>query len=93
MGSIYCKAHHGAEQKDAAELCEDCRSVVEGTLSRTEQCPNGHSGNCQDCDIKCQRGESQQKIKAIMRYAAPRMTFRHPFMTMEYLRKKKLARK
>ena len=36
----------------------------------------------------CQRGEAREKIRAIMRYSAPRMAFRHPLMTIGYLRKK-----
>ena len=48
----------------------------------------GLCSSCQDCDIHCQRGEAQERIKEIMRYSAPRMAYRHPLMTAEYLRKK-----
>ena len=88
MGLIYCTAHHADELKDAAGLCSSCRETVEATLSRTQVCPYGHQGNCQDCDIHCQRGEARDRIRAIMRYAAPRMAYRHPLMTLEYVRKK-----
>lgn len=88
MGRIYCHAHHPDEPKDAAALCAQCRETVDATLARTAACPFGHEGNCQDCEIHCQRGEAQERIRAIMRYAAPRMTFRHPLMTADYLRKK-----
>ncbi len=87
IGLIYCKAHHGGA-KDAAGLCPSCRHTIEGTLERTASCPYGHEGNCEDCDIHCQRGEARERIREIMRYAAPRMTFRHPIMTLGYLRKK-----
>lgn len=88
IGKIYCRGHHKDRQRDSVLLCPECRSVIEETLKRTEACPNGHVGNCQDCDIKCQRGEAQENIRHIMRYAAPRMVFRHPVMTVKYLRKK-----
>ena len=88
IGSIYCGAHHDGK-KDDAGLCPSCRETIDQTLARTEACPNGHEGNCQDCPIHCQRGEAQQRIREIMRYSAPRMTFRHPLMTLEYLRKKR----
>lgn len=87
IGRIYCSAHHEGE-KDAAGLCPSCRETVDATLARAEACPYGHEGNCQDCDIHCQRGESRERIRAMMRYSAPRMTLRHPLMTFEYLRKK-----
>ena len=89
IGRIYCSAHHDGTPKDAAGLCASCRQAIDRTLERTASCPYGHEGNCQDCDIHCQRGEAQLRIKEIMRYAAPRMTLRHPLMTMEYLRKKR----
>ena len=92
MARIFCKAHH-AGPKDAAGLCAPCRETVEATLARTESCPYGHAGNCQDCDIHCQRGEARERIRAIMRYAAPRMAFCHPLMTLDYLRKKNRDRK
>lgn len=88
IGRIYCSAHHDAP-KDGAGLCESCREAIDSTLARTEVCPYGHELNCEDCDIHCQRGEARDRIRAIMRYAAPRMAFRHPLMTVEYIRKKR----
>ena len=91
IGRIYCTAHHDPTQhpKDAAGLCAACRETVDATLERTKSCPYGHECNCEDCDIHCQRGEAQQRIKTMMAYAAPRMALRHPLMTLEYLRKKR----
>ncbi len=88
IGFIYCKAHHADAVKDAAGLCPSCREAINHTLDRTVVCPYDHEGNCQDCDVHCQRGEAQQRIKEIMRYSAPRMAYHHPLMTAEYLRKK-----
>ena len=88
IGRIYCAAHHDSLFKDSAGLCGSCRQTVERTLERTVSCPFGHEGNCQDCDIQCQRGEDQRRIREIMRYSAPRMAFTHPLMTIDYLRKK-----
>lgn len=88
IGRIYCRGNHADAVKDGAGMCPECREAIEQTLSRAASCPHGHEGNCQDCETHCQRGEAQERIKVIMRYAAPRMTFRHPIMTFEYLRKK-----
>ncbi|MDO5117593.1 MAG: nitrous oxide-stimulated promoter family protein [Eggerthellaceae bacterium] len=88
MGRIFCSSKHKEAEKDEAGLCTQCRSTIEATLERTAICPYGHAGNCQDCDIHCQRGEARERIREIMRYAAPRMTILHPLMTAEYLRKK-----
>ena len=90
IGRIYCSAHHGGP-KDEAGLCPSCRETVESTFARAAACPFGHEDNCQDCTVHCQRGEARERIRAMMRYAAPRMTFRHPLMTFDYLRKKTQA--
>ena len=92
MARIYCRAHHDGEQ-DAAGLCPTCRETVDATLARTVACPFGHELNCQDCEIHCQHGDAQARIKEIMAYAAPRMLLRHPLMTAEYLRKKLNSRR
>ena len=84
MGSIYCQGNHADAQKDEGGMCPECRATIENTLSRAASCPYGH----QDCKTHCQRGDAQIRIKAIMRYAAPKMMFRHPIMAFEYLRKK-----
>ena len=88
IGRIYCAAHHESVSKDHAGLCASCRETVDRTLERTISCPYGHKGNCQDCTVHCQRGEAQRQIREMMSYAAPRMAFRHPLMTLQYLRKK-----
>ena len=87
IGHIYCAAHHEGE-KDAAGLCPDCRNTIDATLQRATDCPFGHEHNCQDCTVHCQRGEAQERIQEIMRYAAPRMMYKHPIMAAGYLRKK-----
>lgn len=88
IGRIYCRGNHKNRQCDQSGMCPECRLAIEETLERTATCPKGHVGNCEDCDIHCQRGEAQENIKRIMRYAAPRMMFRHPLMAARYLRKK-----
>ena len=77
-----------AAGRDAGALCAECAEAMETALERTRNCPHGHKHNCQDCTTKCSGGQQRERVRAIMRYAAPRMAFRHPIMTMEYLAKK-----
>lgn len=88
IGQIYCSGNHASAAKDSGGMCSSCRDAIEGTLARTASCPNGHDSNCQDCPIKCQRGDARARIRTIMAYAAPRMMLKHPIMTCEYLYKK-----
>lgn len=89
IGRIFCNAHHPDADRDEAGLCPACRNTIDATFARTATCPNHQRSNCEDCAVKCQRGDAQARIKEIMRYSAPRMLFRHPLMTLEYLRKKR----
>lgn len=88
IGKIYCRGNHDAAARSNDIMCPDCRQTIEHTLERASSCPYGHNHNCEDCETHCQRGQSQQDIKRIMRYAAPRMAYRHPLMTLVYLKKK-----
>lgn len=88
IGAIYCRGNHDAAARGDDAMCAWCREAIEDTLERALACPHGHKHNCEDCETHCQRGEAQQNIKVIMRYAAPRMVVRHPVMTFGYLRKK-----
>lgn len=88
IGQIYCHDHHGNAERDSGGLCANCREAIELTIQRTEACPHGHSGNCEDCKTHCQHGQAQENIKKIMRYSAPRMAYKHPIMTLRYIRRK-----
>lgn len=93
IGSIYCRGNHSDASRGNDIMCPECRGVIENTLKRANACPYGHESNCEDCPTHCQRGEDQQRIKRIMRYAAPRMALRHPLMTATYLKKKIQSKK
>lgn len=97
--AIYCGAYHGevdfagdkrayVRAKNKSELCDKCKELVDCMMERVQNCPNGHEQNCEDCETKCQRGEDAERIREVMRFAAPRMLARHPIMTLRYLRKK-----
>ncbi len=88
IGCIYCRGNHDSAIRGADGMCPECRNAIEATLERAAACPYGHESNCEDCRTHCQRGEAQQEIKRIMRYAAPRMVVRHPLMTATYLKRK-----
>ncbi len=67
--------------------------MVRYAMSKTERCPYNHEGNCKDCSIHCYNADMRQSVRAMMRYAAPRMLIRHPVMTLRYLRKKIAAKR
>jgi predicted amidophosphoribosyltransferase len=83
MVGIYCRGHQHAA---ADGLCADCRGFLDYAERRLEKCPFGpEKPTCAKCPIHCYKRTQREQAKAIMRYAGPRMTFRHPWLAFTHL--------
>jgi predicted amidophosphoribosyltransferase len=79
MVGIYCRDQHGR----ADTLCPDCAELLDYALQRLDKCPyQEDKTTCANCPIHCYKPEMREKVRAVMRYAGPRMTFRHPILTL-----------
>lgn len=77
---IYCQGIHNSPK---GELCQDCQSLYDYASERIDHCPFGYQKpTCARCTVHCYRPEMRQKIKEVMRYAGPRMLFKHPYLTL-----------
>ena len=86
MIRIYCRAHHGA----AKDLCTDCSGLFAYAEQRIEQCPFGiDKPVCNHCTVHCYQPEMRERIKVVMRYAGPRMLWRHPVLAIRHLSRSK----
>jgi hypothetical protein len=84
MVEIYCRDHHGGAGLGGP--CEDCRRFLDYAEQRLEKCPYGEDKpTCAKCPIHCYKRTQREQAKAIMRYAGPRMTFRHPWLAFTHL--------
>jgi hypothetical protein len=82
MIGMYCRSRHGSGKA----LCEDCRSLCSYAEKRIEKCPFGESKPvCSKCPIHCYKPEMRQRIGEVMRFAGPKMMFRHPVMALRHL--------
>jgi len=82
MIRIYCRAHHGA----ATDLCADCTGLLEYAQERIEKCPFGSDKPvCNTCTVHCYQPPKRERIKVVMRYAGPRMVWRHPILAIRHL--------
>ncbi|MCD4733439.1 nitrous oxide-stimulated promoter family protein [bacterium] len=91
MTRIYCCGHRHLTDD---ELCSDCRGFLDYALKRLELCPlSDDKPPCEDCSIHCYKKEQREAARIIMRYAGPRMLWRHPVLTFHYLRAKIKAKK
>lgn len=85
MISIYCKSKHGQNY-----LCDDCRELEDYAHNRLEKCTYGEDKpTCEHCSIHCYKKDKREQIRMVMRYAGPRMLFKHPVMAIKHLLKNK----
>ncbi|MDQ1308957.1 MAG: hypothetical protein QG601_225 [Pseudomonadota bacterium] len=83
MVEIYCRDHHAA---GADGPCEECRKFLDYAEQRLEKCPYGEGKpTCAKCPIHCYKRAQREQAREIMRYAGPRMTLRHPWLSLTHL--------
>lgn len=81
MIRIYCRGEHGGKP-----LCEECTQLWEYAEERLANCPFGiQKPTCQNCTVHCYQPEMRQRIREVMRFAGPRMIWRHPVMAVRHL--------
>jgi hypothetical protein len=82
MVRIYCADRH----RTRAELCEQCSHLLSYADDRLAKCPFGEEKTtCRDCPIHCYRPAERTAMKDVMRYAGPRMLWRHPLLAIRHL--------
>jgi predicted amidophosphoribosyltransferase len=82
MIGMYCGGNHATR----AGLCTDCHALQDYALGRLERCPYGGSKpTCANCPIHCYAPEMRERIRAVMRYAGPRMLLHHPLLALGHL--------
>ena len=85
MVEIWCADHHGAAAKQSG-TCQECRDFLDYAARRLEKCPYGEAKpTCAKCPIHCYKRAQREHAREIMRYAGPRMTLRHPWLSLMHL--------
>ena len=89
MAAMYCRARHGRGES----LCAACREFLAYALKRLENCPFGAGKpTCANCAIHCYSPQRREQAAQIMRYAGPRMLWRHPILTLlHFLDRRRVA--
>jgi hypothetical protein len=82
MIQLYCAHHHEPEQG----LCANCDELLKYARARLEMCPFGaEKSTCANCTIHCYKSDMRSMVREVMRYAGPRMTLRHPILSLLHL--------
>ena len=82
MIALYCRKKHGTR----GVLCPDCQALADYARLRSDKCPFMQTKNfCSNCKVHCYRPDMREKIRAVMRFAGPRMLFVHPVAALRHL--------
>lgn len=79
MLAIYCRGRHGGR-----ELCASCLELSAYSVQRLRRCRHTPKPACKECPAHCFSPEMRARIRAVMRYAGPRMPLRHPLLTLRH---------
>ena len=95
MIRMYCTGHHtpaapgpgrGLGPAGGRQLCEECRVLVRYAQEKAEYCPFGKDKpTCVRCTVHCYRAAERERIRTVMRYSGPRMSYRHPYLALRHL--------
>lgn len=81
MIRLYCRRKEGHP-----DLCADCRDLLFYAQQRLDRCPFGEQKTtCSRCPVHCYKPECRERIRAVMRYAGPRMLLYHPWAALRHL--------
>ncbi len=81
MITCYCRDLHGT--KDA--LCPECQGLADYAALRLERCRFGpEKPVCAKCPVHCYQPARREQVKAVMRYAGPRMVWQHPILSLRH---------
>ena len=76
MIHYYCQHKHSPFSN---EKCEECANLLMYTHQRLDSCQFGdEKPTCRKCQVHCYNPTNRSRIRAVMRYAGPRMMFRAP---------------
>ena len=95
MLALYCRKQHGTPK---GSLCPECQQLHDYALLRIDKCPFMETKTfCSACKVHCYQPAMREKIRAVMRWAGPRMLPVHPVLSIKHvavtIRSKREAKK
>jgi hypothetical protein len=86
MLRIYCRDHHAPADRGAQGLCPACAALLGYARKRLALCTYGpEKPTCVNCPIHCYGRQPREQVRQVMRYAGPRMLWRHPWLAVAHL--------
>jgi hypothetical protein len=86
MVRIFCTEHHA----DDDPVCATCAALERYSHARLDACPYGEDKpTCRACPIHCYKPAERDAMREVMRFAGPRMMWRHPWLSVVHLWKER----
>jgi hypothetical protein len=77
MVRIYCRDHHHSG------FCPECKGLLDYASVRLDRCRFGaEKPTCAKCPVHCYQKNRREQVKQVMRYAGPRMLWKHPILSL-----------
>ena len=81
MISCYCQDQHAA----TATPCPECQGLLDYAAIRLGRCRFGlEKPVCAKCPVHCYQRARREQVRTVMRYAAQRMLWRHPILSVRH---------
>lgn len=82
MVRIHCRDRHATPEG----LCGECVTLMDYATRRVDRCVFGEDKpTCANCKVHCYNAEMRERIRTVMRYAGPRMLWRHPLLAIAHI--------
>ncbi|MEA4812685.1 MAG: nitrous oxide-stimulated promoter family protein [Anaerolineaceae bacterium] len=79
---FYCNRKHGTK----GEICLECNALKAYATKQLDNCIFLlQKPTCAQCPLHCYSPERRQQIRKVMRYAAPRFYFLHPYKAFKHI--------
>ncbi|HEX6007113.1 MAG TPA: nitrous oxide-stimulated promoter family protein, partial [Burkholderiales bacterium] len=67
-------------------ICIECLELYHYAARRLERCVFGDAKpTCSHCVVHCYTRDMRERVRAVMRWAGPRMLLRHPILGIAHL--------
>jgi hypothetical protein len=82
MVAIHCHDRHAR----GTDLCAECAALMDYATRRLDRCVFGDDKpTCANCTVHCYNAEMRERVRDVMRYAGPRMMWRHPLLALAHI--------
>ena len=86
MIGMHCRDQHGTPEERRVRHSVPSAPSCSPTRVRLAKCPfQEHKTTCAKCPVHCYKPDRREQIRAVMRYAGPRMMLRHPRLAFYHL--------